>query len=131
VFYSSPTDDTKQAAAGGITFEGKVQLVAFLVFEVCVGVFWPSIMSVRARALARTALCVVSRMEGVEGRESSRRGRSDNNAKRHDASTQPGTSSCCNFSTAPAPAPGVYPIRVLAAGSRLTATRSLAVSVSL
>ncbi len=32
----------------GITFEGQVQLVAFCVFEVVVGVFWPSMMTMRA-----------------------------------------------------------------------------------
>eukprot|EP00959_Pyramimonas_sp_CCMP1952_P027290 573544-Pyramimonas_sp.AAC.2 len=31
---------------GGITFDGKVQMVGFLVFEICVGIFWPSLMSV-------------------------------------------------------------------------------------
>lgn len=31
-----------------ITFHGKVQLLAFCVFEMCVGIFWPSMMSMRA-----------------------------------------------------------------------------------
>lgn len=33
----------------GITFNGKVQLLAFCLFEVCVGVFWPSMMTMRAQ----------------------------------------------------------------------------------
>mmetsp|Transcript_27687 Transcript_27687/g.38252 ORF Transcript_27687/g.38252 Transcript_27687/m.38252 type:complete len:459 (-) Transcript_27687:212-1588(-) len=37
------------ADVGGITFEGKVQLLGFLLFEICVGIFWPSIMSMRSR----------------------------------------------------------------------------------
>jgi hypothetical protein len=28
--------------------QGKIQLLAFCVFEVCVGIFWPSMMSMRA-----------------------------------------------------------------------------------
>eukprot|EP00882_Tetradesmus_deserticola_P007088 GHRQ01007461.1.p1 GENE.GHRQ01007461.1~~GHRQ01007461.1.p1 ORF type:complete len:443 (+),score=163.37 GHRQ01007461.1:163-1491(+) len=31
-----------------ITLHGKIQLLAFCVFEVCVGIFWPSMMSMRA-----------------------------------------------------------------------------------
>lgn len=31
-----------------ITLQGKLQLLAFCVFEVCVGIFWPSMMSMRA-----------------------------------------------------------------------------------
>eukprot|EP00854_Cymbomonas_tetramitiformis_P021749 gene21749-26160_t len=34
---------------GGITFDGQVQLFGFLVFEACVGIFWPSIMSMRSK----------------------------------------------------------------------------------
>jgi hypothetical protein len=33
----------------GITTNGIVQLLAFCLFEVCVGVFWPSMMSMRAQ----------------------------------------------------------------------------------
>jgi len=36
-------------ATGGITFDGKVQLLGFLVFEICVGIFWPSLMSMRSK----------------------------------------------------------------------------------
>ena len=32
----------------GISLEGKVQLLAFCVFEVMVGIFWPSMMTMRA-----------------------------------------------------------------------------------
>ena len=32
----------------GISFEGQIQLVAFCVFEFCVGLFWPSMMKMRA-----------------------------------------------------------------------------------
>ena len=34
---------------GGISLQGKVQLLAFCLFEGCVGVFWPSMMALRAR----------------------------------------------------------------------------------
>ena len=33
----------------GITFEGKIQLLAFCVFEACVGIFWPSMMKLRSQ----------------------------------------------------------------------------------
>ena len=36
------------SSPGGISSVGKVQLVAFCVFEVMVGVFWPSMMTMRA-----------------------------------------------------------------------------------
>ena len=32
-----------------ITWAGKVQLVVFCVFELCVGIFWPSMMGMRAK----------------------------------------------------------------------------------
>jgi hypothetical protein len=31
-----------------LTFKGQVQLLAFCLFELCVGIFWPSMMSMRA-----------------------------------------------------------------------------------
>lgn len=34
---------------GGLSLDGKVQLVAFCVFEGCIGVFWPIMMTLRAR----------------------------------------------------------------------------------
>ena len=37
------------ASIAGITFEGKVQLLAFCVFEACVGLFWPSMMKMRSQ----------------------------------------------------------------------------------
>lgn len=52
----SRTDAKDVAVAAGkegepksISLDGQVQLVAFLVFEVLVGVFWPSMMTMRAR----------------------------------------------------------------------------------
>jgi MFS transporter, MFS domain-containing protein family, molybdate-anion transporter len=33
----------------GITLTGKMLLIAFCAFEVCIGVFWPSLMSLRAK----------------------------------------------------------------------------------
>ncbi|GLC76548.1 hypothetical protein PLESTF_001795000 [Pleodorina starrii] len=36
-------------AVHGISLEGQIQLVAFCVFEVLVGIFWPSMMTLRAR----------------------------------------------------------------------------------
>jgi hypothetical protein len=47
-----PTHPHKRAppspcSVGGITGDGKVQLVAFCLFEVLVGVFWPSMMTMR------------------------------------------------------------------------------------
>jgi MFS family permease len=41
--------DSLNKDAPGITFDGIVQLCAFCLFEVCVGVFWPSMMSMRAQ----------------------------------------------------------------------------------
>mmetsp|Transcript_13957 Transcript_13957/g.42093 ORF Transcript_13957/g.42093 Transcript_13957/m.42093 type:complete len:460 (-) Transcript_13957:1680-3059(-) len=41
--------DSLNKDAPGITFNGKVQLLAFCLFEVCVGVFWPSMMTMRAQ----------------------------------------------------------------------------------
>ena len=32
----------------GISFQGQIQLVAFCMFEFCVGLFWPSMMKMRA-----------------------------------------------------------------------------------
>lgn len=34
-----------------MTFEGKLQLIAFCVFEACVGLFWPSMMKLRSQHL--------------------------------------------------------------------------------
>eukprot|EP00878_Enallax_costatus_P036918 GHUV01041539.1.p1 GENE.GHUV01041539.1~~GHUV01041539.1.p1 ORF type:complete len:102 (-),score=2.04 GHUV01041539.1:665-970(-) len=31
-----------------ITFRGQIDMLAFCVFEVCVGIFWPSMMTMRA-----------------------------------------------------------------------------------
>jgi hypothetical protein len=31
-----------------LTFKGQIQLLAFCAFELCVGIFWPSMMSMRA-----------------------------------------------------------------------------------
>ena len=33
----------------GISWEGQIQLAAFCVFEFCVGLFWPSMMKMRAQ----------------------------------------------------------------------------------
>jgi hypothetical protein len=33
---------------GGISTHGKLQLISFCVFEACVGIFWPSMMALRA-----------------------------------------------------------------------------------
>ncbi|CAL5220451.1 g2470 [Coccomyxa viridis] len=45
----APDDtDSLKADAPGISFEGQIQLVAFCVFEFCVGLFWPSMMKMRA-----------------------------------------------------------------------------------
>jgi MFS family permease len=41
--------DSLNKDAPGITTNGIVQLLAFCLFEVCVGVFWPSMMSMRAQ----------------------------------------------------------------------------------
>mmetsp|Transcript_12161 Transcript_12161/g.28849 ORF Transcript_12161/g.28849 Transcript_12161/m.28849 type:complete len:458 (-) Transcript_12161:386-1759(-) len=38
--------------SGGISFEGKVQMLAFLVFEFMVGIFWPSMMTMRSNYVA-------------------------------------------------------------------------------
>ena len=36
-------------AVAGINLAGKVQLLAFCVFEACVGLFWPSMMKMRSQ----------------------------------------------------------------------------------
>ena len=39
-----------QGVPGGpITFEGKVQMLGFLVFEAMVGIFWPSMLKMRSQ----------------------------------------------------------------------------------
>lgn len=40
--------DNHASHCAGISFEGQIQLVAFCVFEFCVGLFWPSMMKMRA-----------------------------------------------------------------------------------
>jgi MFS family permease len=45
---TSTQDAPADADVGGITGDGKVQLVAFCLFEVLVGVFWPSMMTMRS-----------------------------------------------------------------------------------
>jgi len=48
VWFHGATGVTK-AEGGGISFDGKIQLMGFLLFEICVGIFWPSIMSMRSK----------------------------------------------------------------------------------
>mmetsp|Transcript_21315 Transcript_21315/g.25664 ORF Transcript_21315/g.25664 Transcript_21315/m.25664 type:complete len:466 (-) Transcript_21315:639-2036(-) len=48
VYYTS-VEGENLTEVTGISFEGKVQFIGFLIFEVCVGVFWPSIMSMRSK----------------------------------------------------------------------------------
>ena len=40
---------------GGITPGGQLQLLGFCVFEVCVGIFWPSIMKMRSQYIPEEA----------------------------------------------------------------------------
>lgn len=35
-------------AGDGLALQGQLQMIAFCVFEVCVGLFWPSMMKMRA-----------------------------------------------------------------------------------
>ena len=42
-------------SAAGISFDGKLQLAAFCVFEACVGLFWPSMMKMRSDYLPEQA----------------------------------------------------------------------------
>ncbi|CAI6008926.1 unnamed protein product [Closterium sp. NIES-65] len=44
---------------GGITRGGRMQLVGFCVFEVCVGVFWPSIMKMRSQFIPEEARATI------------------------------------------------------------------------
>ncbi len=51
--------------AGGITFTGQIQLLGFLVFEVCVGIFWPSLMKMRSQYIpeeSRSTIMNIFRM---------------------------------------------------------------------
>lgn len=50
VFFKAGGEDSA-GATGGITWSGKVQLLSFCVFEVCIGLFWPSMMRMRAHYL--------------------------------------------------------------------------------
>ncbi|KAL9369539.1 hypothetical protein Peur_040738 [Populus x canadensis] len=40
---------------GGISFSGCIQLIGFCTFEVCVGIFWPSIMKMRSQYIPEEA----------------------------------------------------------------------------
>ncbi|CAH8317869.1 unnamed protein product [Eruca vesicaria subsp. sativa] len=44
-----------QLDGGGITFSGCFQLLGFCIFEVCVGLFWPSIMKMRSQYIPEEA----------------------------------------------------------------------------
>ena len=46
---------TMPLPAAGISFDGKLQLAAFCVFEACVGLFWPSMMKMRSDYLPEQA----------------------------------------------------------------------------
>lgn len=48
VLYHQSTVTEMPENPGGITFDGKVQLTAFCLFEVLVGIFWPSMMTMRS-----------------------------------------------------------------------------------
>lgn len=50
LYHGSDDDESADAAGGvlGISWDGKVQLVAFCAFEALVGVFWPSMMTMRS-----------------------------------------------------------------------------------
>ncbi|EFJ49984.1 hypothetical protein VOLCADRAFT_58801 [Volvox carteri f. nagariensis] len=48
LFHVSLSKEGKEAVRG-ISLQGQIQLVAFCVFEVLVGIFWPSMMTLRAR----------------------------------------------------------------------------------
>lgn len=48
LFKGSAKEAPQEDGAGGIKFEGQVQLISFCVFEVMVGLFWPSMMTMRA-----------------------------------------------------------------------------------
>ena len=50
VFYTQATGEPVTAETG-ISFSGKIQLLSFCVFEVCIGLFWPSMMRMRAHYL--------------------------------------------------------------------------------
>ncbi|KAF5960164.1 hypothetical protein HYC85_001373 [Camellia sinensis] len=43
------------AKGGGISFSGCIQLLGFCTFEACVGIFWPSIMKMRAQYIPEEA----------------------------------------------------------------------------
>eukprot|EP00891_Asterochloris_glomerata_P001066 jgi/Astpho2/1066/e_gw1.00017.7.1_t len=47
--------DSLDPNAPGISFDGKLQLAAFCVFEACVGLFWPSMMKMRSDYLPEQA----------------------------------------------------------------------------
>lgn len=48
VVYRQDANVGLNAADQSLSWEGKMQLVAFCIFEACVGVFWPSMMTMRS-----------------------------------------------------------------------------------
>lgn len=54
----APTDATSRSGSP-IGAGGRIQLVAFCAFEACVGVFWPSVMAMRARYLPEDARATI------------------------------------------------------------------------
>jgi len=50
-FHTVRPPDSGARSIGGITAAGMVQCLAFCIFEACVGVFWPSMMTMRAHYL--------------------------------------------------------------------------------
>jgi MFS transporter, MFS domain-containing protein family, molybdate-anion transporter len=48
VVYHRTADGEVAAPGEGLSWDGKIQLAAFCAFEACVGVFWPSMMTMRS-----------------------------------------------------------------------------------
>ncbi|GAQ85037.1 major facilitator superfamily protein [Klebsormidium nitens] len=49
-------------SGGGLTPGGRLQLLGFLIFEVCVGIFWPSIMKLRSQYIPEESRSTIMNM---------------------------------------------------------------------
>lgn len=47
--YLDDSSSSSSSTAPGLSFSGGVQLVSFCVFEILIGMFWPSMMTLRAK----------------------------------------------------------------------------------
>ena len=56
---SSSDDGASFSGASTLSLAGKLELIAFVAFELCVGIFWPSIMQLRAHTVPESVRSTV------------------------------------------------------------------------